>query len=143
MGDGVSKCPLPERIPRPNTEQLEKLREMGVDVEMGKGKGKYVPYSLPTGWRIEDDSLRMDLPQFQIVDDKNLVRVTISGSWKEIYDCILNLRIPSELEPFKRRTDKHIAKDVLDNPMESFALECAIDMDKEERNRQRIRKGLL
>jgi hypothetical protein len=95
--------PLPSRIPEPTTKQLAKLTEMGVTI--GEKNEGYVRYTMPSGWKMVDQSWREDLPNFAMVDTDGNIRVTINGSWKGTYDNELHMRIASA--PF----DKYEPKD--------------------------------
>ncbi len=104
------QLPLPERIPMPNDEQLQQLNEIGCTIILDavitdntnnttntkpSRPSEYVKYNLPSGWKMVDSSWRRDLPDFYIIDDKQMKRVSISGSWKGAYDNKLRLRVYS------------------------------------------------
>lgn len=94
--------PLPERIPRPDSKkQMAELEEAGVILE--DSTERYVGYTMPKGWKMVDDSWREDLPQFYIVDDKNMARFSIHGSWKGTYDNALTLTTVDTPRLFERR----------------------------------------
>jgi hypothetical protein len=87
--------PLPQRIPRLNLESdegkklLQALSNVGITLE--ESTECYVRYTMPSSWKMVDDSLRQDLPRFHMVDEKNLIHFTVSGSWKGSYDNKLQL----------------------------------------------------
>src|SRR5947207_1455911 len=83
--------PLPERIPNVHGEQRYKLSAMGIEIV--DTDNQYVHYKLPVGWKMVDSSWRQDLPDFFIIDDKNMTRVSIHGAWKGTYDNRLELTI--------------------------------------------------
>lgn len=85
--------PLPERIPRPTNEVMEKMEKAGICFpdEENENQLAYIKYSLPVGWRLVDDSEREDFPRWQCVDKEDMVRFTVSGVWKGTYDNELML----------------------------------------------------
>lgn len=93
--------PLPRRIPNPNAEQKLQLKEMGIETEQecddtasgDPPKKDYVTYTLPAGWKMVNNSWREDLPDFFIIDENKMKRVSIRGSWKETYDNDIRLCI--------------------------------------------------
>jgi hypothetical protein len=90
--------PLPERIPRPTPNQINELKNLGIEVNIEEKDEKgnpcmYVQYTLPVGWKMVDKSWREDLPDYYIVDIESKARVSISGSWKGSYDNKLRLSI--------------------------------------------------
>jgi len=88
-------CPLPKQIPvPPEKQQQDKLKAMGILLE--SREECYSAYTLPDKWHIYNQSHREDLPCYEIVDEKNMVRVTISGSWKGNYDNKLTLNVLSK-----------------------------------------------
>jgi len=70
---------------------------MGIEVVdtdiLTMGQDQYVHYKLPIGWKTVDNSWRQDLPEFLIIDNNNMTRVSISGAWKGAYDNHLTLII--------------------------------------------------
>jgi hypothetical protein len=99
-------CPLPQRIPCPSVEVATIMKQQGIQLhdlldEAGQRKA-YVQYTLPSGWKMVDDSWRQDLPCFHIVDADGMIRYTVSGSWKGTYDNELHLSMkkdPIKYEP--------------------------------------------
>jgi hypothetical protein len=49
-------------------------------------------YPLDGKWKMVDCSIRADLPHFHLVDENNLVRFLISGTWKNFYNNKLLIR---------------------------------------------------
>lgn len=84
--------PLPERIPKPNDKQALRLKEMGIVVTPEENKFYWL-CALPDGWRWENDSARNDLPCWTVVDNQEMIRVRVVGSWKGAYDNELRLKI--------------------------------------------------
>ena len=78
--------PLPERIPYPNEETLRAMKADGINVHEKTSESKYVTYSLPPGWKMVDDSLRQDIPVYYILDEQDMRRYSVKGSWKEIHE---------------------------------------------------------
>jgi len=99
--------PLPESIPKPNQQQTIQLEAMGIKT-ISTIYDLYVKYKLPPGWKMVDSSWRRDMPNFHIVDDNNMKRVTISGVWKEAYNNKIELYVLEEPRPYKKPKDKMI-----------------------------------
>lgn len=99
--------PLPKRIPRPTGKVLTAMNECGITIDI-QSEDEYVTYSLPSGWRMVNDSHREDLPEYHIVDDKNMVRCSITGAWKGTYDNKLHLSWTKEPYEFEARHGKMI-----------------------------------
>lgn len=108
--------PLPERIPRPNVESeqgknlVEALKKAGIVLE--EGSEWYARYTIPSGWTMIDDSLREDVPQFYLLDEKNLIHFSISGTWKETYDNELYLTqvTPPRIFKSQRQSDLSLSE---------------------------------
>ncbi len=98
--------PLPERIPMPNDNLLEEMNSLGFTVN-NNGK-PYVTYTMPTTWHLHNHSWRQDLPEYYFVDENNMARFCISGSWKETYDNELSITMVKEPFEYKPRTEKVI-----------------------------------
>lgn len=108
--------PLPKRIPRPDIktesgrEVAAALEKAGIHLEEEhtdtKSNDKYALYTMPVGWKMVDDSLRQDLPNFYIVDDKNMQRFNVAGVWKETYDNDLWIEVTEPPIPFKAQNKK-------------------------------------
>jgi hypothetical protein len=97
--------PLPKRIPRPTRQQERALGAMGIqcDMEEKNEDGQhqlYVRYTLPTGWRMVDQSHRSDLPNFVIIDAGDMIRCRVRGSWKGGYDNELYLKVEDGTDKF-------------------------------------------
>ena len=94
------QLPLPYKIPKPVGDQCELFQEMGIIVcnNNDNENAMYVSYTLPNGWRMVDNSFREDIPIFIIIDNKDMIRVRISGSWKGSYDNKLRMRVCDKLE---------------------------------------------
>ena len=95
--------PLPERIPVPSDNDTELMKEMGF--KFGEIVEDHIKYVLPEKWTLKNSSSREDLPNWYFVDEKNMKRIQISGSWKGSYDNELNLRIletPKKFEEPKK-----------------------------------------
>jgi len=90
--------PLPGRIPIPEDDDLLRLIDMGIEIDLCGDK--YVEYTLPPKWKMVDASETDVSPLFCIVDDKNLERVTILGSWKG-YSNYLKMCVWKDPGPFK------------------------------------------
>lgn len=104
------QMPLPKLVPVPETDMLTALLGMDIIVnvwECGEALTvngtSYVKYSLPSGWRMMDNSQRADLPLFHVVDEKGMTRATVHGSWKVAYDNDLSWSIAEQPAPFKPR----------------------------------------
>lgn len=94
--------PLPKRIPKPTAFQLKQLNSCGIIVE--DSTSAYVTYTLPEEWKMVDNSSRIDLPNYCIVDNLGMVRFTVTGAWKGSYDndLILNyIKDPYAFNPVK------------------------------------------
>jgi len=93
--------PLPTRIPNPTDEQLMLLIAMGfaIDYTNYTEGDKYVEYDLPKEWKIIDDSTLKQSPLFSIVDEKQLERVKIYGSWPG-HSGYLRMTIWKDPQPF-------------------------------------------
>lgn len=101
--------PLPERIPKPRGETEESMKACGIRVNNEPDESyhtdqQYVTYSLPIGWRTVDNSQCAELPIFYIVDNNNMVRFSITGTWRETYDNDLHLNTIKEPYEFKPLT---------------------------------------
>ena len=84
-------CPLPEKIPRPDNYLLKYMKRCGINVHTTT-PNEYVSYDLPVGWNMVNNSRREDLPSFHIIDNKNMIQFTISGSWgQKRYDDHLTI----------------------------------------------------
>lgn len=92
MGQNI---PLPNRIPMPDTKLLAKMNELGFTIN---NDGQlYVTYVMPDKWCIYDCSRKKDSPEYYFVDDQNMVRITVTGTWE---DALINdLRIQM-IKPF-------------------------------------------
>lgn len=81
--------PLPKRIPFPDNETRELMKDAGIN--FSETDSSYVSYTLLIGWRLVDHNHRSDLPSWKCVDNNDMVRFTVTGSWKETYDNELYL----------------------------------------------------
>jgi len=96
--------PLPERIPRPSVIVELELKKYNIIVEDNE-KEAYLPYKLPSGFRMVDDSWREDLPVFHIVNQNNLILFTIRGSWKGSYDNHITIHVASGSDIFVPKSE--------------------------------------
>jgi hypothetical protein len=120
--------PVPEKIPYPRTtKQSNELVNMGIVIhsipEEEKDK-EHATYELPEGWRMVNTNPdgRQDLPEWHILDEKNQMRVLVSGHWRVSYDNNLHLRILdprhlqvytpsiSKIEPHDKRWKKYLKR---------------------------------
>jgi hypothetical protein len=97
--------PLPERIPVPNSKTSQALTDCGVVVN-GQPNCLYVTYTLPENWKMIDNSDRVDIPVWYIVDANNLARFQIAGAWKGVYDNELSIRIVESPYLVKPRSEE-------------------------------------
>ncbi len=69
------------KIPKPDDHILDSMKRCGIDVHMTDEP--YVSYDLPMGWKTVSfgEVVIKDLPNFHIVDNKNLIRFVIM--WKQ------------------------------------------------------------
>lgn len=74
-----------------------------LEVKTSGNPPKYVEYTLPPGWKMVDDSWRADLPDYFIVDENDMKRVSVRGSWKEMYDNHLTISIVQKPEKLVRK----------------------------------------
>lgn len=81
--------PLPERIPLPKGALRDELELAGITFI--EGAGKYVNYTLPDGWSLQDQSHRADIPEWFMVDNEGMCRAFIHGTWKDTYDNELHI----------------------------------------------------
>jgi len=100
--------PLPYRIPNPDNRQRHLLNNLGIRIIDEVPGESYVRYGLPSGWKMINDSVEYCQPSFFIIDDKTMTRVIIYGTWDEIRDNNLVLRIlkPPDVklyQPIKNR----------------------------------------
>lgn len=98
-------CPLPERIPIPSNECAQKMTSDGIVLNNAENSERYITYVLPTGWDIVDCSWREDLPIWHIVDQNDMKRYSVTGSWKGTHDNVLKIRICPGDEKIKRTTE--------------------------------------
>ena len=61
-----------------------------------------------------DNSYRQDLPEFHIIDNTNMVRFTITGSWKGSYDNKLTIHKVSNSYEFKPHESELIPSETND-----------------------------
>jgi hypothetical protein len=108
-----NELPLPERIPAPSEEQQEQLEDMGIAVV--PDATPYWRFVLPHGWRIVDDSIKKNSPDFYIIDGRACKRVSIEGRW-DFLDRVLTLHILDGTNVWKRSFCHDVRKyyDVLD-----------------------------
>ena len=99
--------PLPERIPVPSQKTLTAMTACGIQLDQ-ESQSVYREYTLPTGWKMVDNSWRQDLPEYYIVDELGLTRFCISGSWKGSYDNELRISTVHEPKLLKRREEELI-----------------------------------
>lgn len=83
------------------------MTKCGIQVHDNPGH-EYLTYTLPTGWKMVDDSQRRDLPNFHIVDNEEMVRFSIHGGWKGTYDNELHLICVAEPYKFEQRHEEVI-----------------------------------
>ncbi len=91
----IEAMPLPARIPVPTSQQKLRLEEMGIEIVDSVENNRYVSYLMPKGWRMIDNSEREDTPLFFMVDNENMIRVTVWGNWKGDYNSKLWISIPN------------------------------------------------
>lgn len=104
---GIPGLPLPQRIPKPTNETKEALNSCGIQVN-DESDQEYVTYSLPGGWRTVDNSFMAEYPEFYIVDNNNMVKFKIYGSWKGNYENYLRILTIDKPYEFKPRQEKII-----------------------------------
>jgi hypothetical protein len=113
-------CPLPQRIPRVNSKEVQQaLKDAGITLDTEE-KGNYVKFTMPTGWKMVDDSWREDLPNFYILDDEKKGRFHIHGSWKETYDNSLEMEVCEA--PYSVFVPKHKANELIPSETSNIAL---------------------
>jgi len=117
--------PLPERIPNPRKNKRKKMEAMGFVFK--ESEAEYVEYEAPKEWRLIDQTLRRDQPDWVFVDEKNLVRITICGSWKGDYDNKLSMSIVKDPYLFVPKENDH--KDTKNEGQSGASI--AIDTQKE------------
>jgi len=76
--------PMPDRIPRPNTHVLGKMKEDKIRLFARPGD-LFVKYELPKGWELVQLSASELVPVWIIIDETSHARYQISGKWNS-YD---------------------------------------------------------
>ena len=99
--------PLPDRIPRPDTQLTEKMKEIGFTISDDENE-RYVRYTMPSGWRLENHSWREDLPEYYFVDEKNIAMISVNGCWKGSYDNKLSIQMIKQPFVYKPRESEMI-----------------------------------
>ena len=79
-------CPLPNRIPMPNTDLLKIMNKFGFVIN--NDHEPYVTYSMPQGWSLRNDSVRNNL-RYNFVDENYMVRIRIIGKWNFFHNNYL------------------------------------------------------
>jgi hypothetical protein len=97
--------PLPERIPRPDANVAEALKQDSIIVN-DEIDQEYLTYKLPAGYSMVDDSCREDLPCFHIINQSSEILFTVHGTWKGSYDNHLSIKIPESVEKFVPPTSR-------------------------------------
>lgn len=116
--------PLPERIPEPSSELFETMKGLGFIFPNKKDMISmvdinYTKYTMPNGWRFIDRSKQPDEPNYVFIDQNNMTRICVHGTWRNSYDCklyIISIKQPRKFE-FDNKDedadgDTQIAKDM-------------------------------
>lgn len=85
--------PLPLTIERPLGQVNEALVNCGIVINQEQ------KYSLPTGWKIIDNS-SWDFPVYYIIDNDNMIRFSITRKWKTFYydnELCWNIETPCKI----------------------------------------------
>ena len=95
--------PLPQRIPKPAHDVLEKMNDFGFTIN---NDGQlFVTYTMPNGWSIKDHTSKSNLPEYYFIDKNNMARILIDGKCDIYYDLLIRnyryeLSIHIIMEPF-------------------------------------------
>lgn len=96
--------PLPEKIPRPNSEQTTQLSKYGISVVSADDKQRYVEVVLPEIYIMHNNSFQEDIPDWYILrKGTNKACAQIYGAWKGTYDNELKLYVYDEEKTIKIR----------------------------------------